>query len=146
MAAGPLTLYQHVGESLADGSLDLDSDTLKVALFTSSHTPSASTHEAFSGLTGEVSNGNGYTSGGATLANVTLSRTGGTAKLDADDVVWTASGGSIVARYAVIYSQTADKVIGYFLLDDTPADVTVTDGNTLTIAWHASNGILTIAV
>lgn len=146
MAAGPLTLYQHVSESLADGTLDLDSDTLMVALFTSAHTPNAATHETFSELTGEVANGNGYTSGGATLANVTLSRTGGTAKLDADDVVWTASGGSIVARYAVIYSQTADKVIGYFLLDDTPADVTVTDGNTLTIAWHASNGILTITV
>jgi len=146
MAAGPLTLYQHVSESLANGTLDLDSDTLRVALFTSAYTPNAATHEAFSELTGEVPNGNGYTSGGATLANVTLSRTGGTAKLDADDVVWTASGGSIVARYAVIYSQTADKVIGYFLLDDTPADVTVTDGNTLTIAWHASNGILTITV
>jgi len=146
MAAGPLTLYQHVSESLADGSLDLDSDTLKVALFTSSYTPDAATQEDFSALTGQVANGNGYTSGGATLTNVTLTRTGGVAKLDADDVVWTASGGSIVARYAVIYSEEANKAIGYFLLDSTPADVTVTDGNTLTIAWHASNGILTITV
>lgn len=146
MAAGALNLYEHLGESLADGSIDLDSDTLKVALFTSSHTPSASSHESFDALTNEVSAGNGYTAGGATLANVTLSRSGGTAKLDANDVVWTADGGSIVARYAVIYSETADKVIGYFVLDDTPADVTVTDGNTLTISWHASNGILTISV
>jgi hypothetical protein len=67
MATGPLNLYEHVAESIADGSLDLDSGTLKVALPTSSHAPNAATQEDFSALTGQVSSGNGYTPTGDTL-------------------------------------------------------------------------------
>lgn len=144
MAAGTMNLYQQVSELIAKSTVDLDGDTLKVALMTSSYTPNAASNTSFSGLTGEVANGNGYTTGGITLANVTVTRSGATTTLDADPVVWTASGAGITARYAVIYSSTADRVLAYFLLDDTPADVVITDGNTLTINWHASNGILTI--
>ncbi|MEO7836209.1 MAG: hypothetical protein ABIS21_01045 [Acidimicrobiales bacterium] len=59
------------------------------------------------------------------------------------DPVWTASGGSIVARYAVIY-EVAGRVLCYALLDSTPADVTATTGNTLTVAANAS-GLFTLA-
>lgn len=45
---------------------------------------------------------------------------------------WTASGGSITARYAVIYEVGGD-VLAFVLLDNAPADVTATDGNPLTI-------------
>ena len=48
-------------------------------------------------------------------------------------VSWTASGGSIVARFAVLYEVSGD-VLAYCLLDSTPADVTTTAGNTLTIS------------
>ena len=61
---------------------------------------------------------------------------------DPADVVWTAAGGSIVARYAVIY-ESAGNVLCYCLLDATPADVTVTDTYTLTVALNAS-GIFTL--
>lgn len=145
MAAGTFTLYDSFAKNIGNGTIDLDSDTLKVALMTNSYTPNKSSDEVFSELSGQVPNGNGYTSGGATLTNVTFGQTGGVATLDAADVTWTASGGNITARYAVVYSATADRVIGYFLLDDSPADVTVTAGNTLTITWHA-DGILTISV
>ena len=67
---------------------------------------------------------------------------GQTTTLDCDDQVWTASGGSIVARFAVIYSSTSGKLVAYCLLDTTPADITTTTGNTLTITINAS-GILT---
>jgi hypothetical protein len=50
--------------------------------------------------------------------------------------VWTASGGSITARYAVIY-EVGGNVLCYALLDSAPADVSATDGNTLTVG---SNG------
>jgi hypothetical protein len=43
----------------------------------------------------------------------------------------------------VIYESGGD-VLCYCLLDSTPADVTATTGNTLTIALHAS-GIFTLA-
>jgi hypothetical protein len=92
-------------------------------------------------LTNEVANGNGYTTGGQ---EITISLSGTTTvTVDGTDEVWTASGGSITARFAVIY-EVSGNVLCYCLLDDTPADVTATDGNTLTVAINAS-GIFTLA-
>jgi hypothetical protein len=147
MAAGPMTFYDKFAESIGDGTIDLDNDTLKVALFTSSYTPNDDTDVSYSALTNEVANQYGYTTGGYTLTGVTWAETAGVATLDAADASWTASGGSIVARHAVLYSSTAgtNNLIAHFLLDSTPADVTVTDTNTLTIAWNGS-GILTLTV
>ena len=61
----------------------------------------------------------------------------------ATDPVWTASGGSIIARFAVIY-EVAGNVLCYALLDSTPGDVTATTGNTLTVA-AAAGGVFTLA-
>ena len=145
MAADALVFYNSFTEALGDNTINLDTDTVNVALFTSTYTPSAG-HTAFSGLTGQVAGGNGYTTGGQALTAITWAQTGGTATFDAADAAWTASGGSITARYAILYSVTAtgNDLIGYILLDNTPADVTVTDTNTLTIQWNAS-GIFTLA-
>lgn len=142
-----ITLYQSFAEFVADGTIDLDTHTFKVMLTSSSYTPSASTHTVKTDVTNELSTANGYTAGGATLGSVTWTRSGGTATFDAADTTWTASGGSIAARYAVIYDDTAasDELVAYILLDTTPADVTATDGNTLTLQWNAS-GILTLAI
>ena len=65
------------------------------------------------------------------------------------DEVFTASGGSIVCRFAVIDDDTVsspvtDPLVCFSLLDNAPADVTATDTNTLTIAMNAS-GIFTLA-
>lgn len=146
--AASITFYQSFREYMADGSIDLDTDTFKVMLVSSSYTPNAGTHTAKADVTNELSTANGYTAGGATLGSVTWSRSGGTVTFDADDTTWTASGGSITARYAVIYDDTstspsADLLVAYILLDTTPADVTATDGNTLTLQWNAS-GIFTL--
>lgn len=147
MAAGPMTFYDILAESLADGTHDLDLHTFKVALFTSTYTPNDATDVSYSALTNEVAGVNGYTTGGYTLTGVTWSQTGGVATFDAADAAWTAAGGSLVARHAVIYNSTAgtNNLMAHFLLDSTPADVTVTDTNTLTIAWNAS-GIFTLTV
>jgi hypothetical protein len=143
--AASITFYQSFREFIADGTIDLDSHSFKVMLTTSSYTPNAGTHTVAADVTNELSTANGYTAGGATLGTVTWSRSGGTVTFDAADVVWTASGGSIVARYAVIYDDTAasDELVAYILLDTSPADVTATAGNTLTLAWNAS-GIFTL--
>lgn len=139
MAAGTFTLYDGVAAYLGDGTIDLNTDTLNITLHTSTYTPSQA-HDAYEDLTNELATANGYTNGGAALTTVTYNQTGGVATLDSDNQVWTASGGSITARYAVIRSTTANKLVGYYLLDDTPADVTATDGNTLTVGPNASNG------
>ena len=122
--------------------------TFKVTLHSSTYTFSAA-HNVYADLTNELATANGYTSGGATLASVTWGQTGGTATFDAADTVWTASGGSIVARRAVIraigtFNSQVDPLVASVLLDTTPADVTTTAGNTLTLVWNAS-GIFTLA-
>ena len=101
-------------------------------------------------IAGALTTANGYTAGGAALASKTTLRAAGVMTFDAADVVWTASGGSITARYLVLYASVArdgftNPLIGYALLDTTPADVTATDTNTLTIQWSAS-GIFTAIV
>lgn len=145
--AATITLYQSFNEYVSDGTIDLDTHTFKVMLVSSSYTPSASTHTVKADVTNELSTANGYTAGGATLGSVTWAHSGATATWDAADTTWTASGGSIAARYAVIYDDTAasDELVAYVLLDSTPADVTATDGNTLTLQWNAS-GILTSTI
>lgn len=127
--------------SLLDGTFDIDSDTWKMALFLSTSNLGASS-TTYAGVTNEHANANGYTTGGISIT-LTLSGTT-TVTIDiSSDPVWTASGGSITARFACIY-EVGGNVFVYCLLDDTPADVTATDGNTLTVAAHAS-GVATLA-
>lgn len=145
MAAGTFTLYDGVAEYLGDGTIDLDNDTFNISLHSSAFT-AESTDDAYADLNAELATANGYTNGGAALTSVTWVRSGGVSTFDSADQVWTASGGSIVARYAVVRDVTADKLIGYLLLDNTPADVTATDGNTLTVGPHASNGWFQVTV
>lgn len=140
-AAGAWTFTNGGRTSLIDGTFDIDSDSWKMALFLStSDIGAAST--TFAGVTNEHANANGYTTGGIAVALVLSGTT--TVKCDiTTDPVWTASGGSITARFAVIY-EVAGNVLCYALLDSTPADVTATDGNTLTVAAHTS-GVFTLA-
>lgn len=147
MAAGTFTLYNTVAELIADGTLDLDTHTFKMQLHTSSYTPNAA-HDELADLTNEVSNANGYTTGGITLTTVAWSQTGGVATFTSDPVEWTASSAGITARYYVIIDTdaTGDKLIGYALLDATPADVTATAGNTFTVTPHATQGWFQITV
>ena len=141
MAAGTWTFTNEGRTKLLDGTFDLDTDTWKMALFlTASNIGATST--TFAGVTSEHAAGNGYTAGGETIT-LNLSGTTTVTVDIASDPVWTASGGSIVARFAVIY-EVGGNVLCYALLDDTPANVTATDGNTLTVAANAS-GIFTLA-
>ena len=141
MAAGAWVFTNGGRTSLLDGTFDIDTDSYKMALFLStSNLGAAST--TYAGVSNEHANANGYTTGGIA---VTLTLTGTTTvKVDINtDPVWTASGGSIVARFAAIY-EVGSNVLCYCLLDSTPADVTVTTGNTLSVAAHAS-GVFTLA-
>jgi len=139
-AAGAWTFTNGGRTSLLDGTFDLNTDTFKMALFLStSNIGAAST--TYAGLTNEHSNANGYTTGGKTLTMALSGTT--TVTVDCDDQVWTASGGSITARFAVIY-ESGGNVLCYCLLDSAPADVTATAGNTLTVAINAS-GVFTLA-
>lgn len=145
--AASISFYNSFREYIGDGTIDLDTDTFKVALVSSSYTFSAAHTVWADASANEISNA-GYTAGGATLGTISWSHSSGTATFDAADTTWTATSTSLVARRAVIYkSGTANSItnplIASVLLDTTPADVTVTATNVLTLAWNAS-GILTI--
>lgn len=140
MAAGAWVLTNGGRTSILDGTFDIDTDTYKMALFLStSNLGAAST--TYAGVTNEHANANGYTTGGNA---VTLSLSGTTTvTVDCTDETWTASGGSIVARFAAVY-EVGGNILCYCLLDSTPGDVTVTTGNTLTVTIHA-NGLFQLA-
>ncbi len=129
-------------EALAEGAHDLGSDTLKVALTNTA--PTAATDDQLADIT-QVSNGNGYTTGGTAATTSSSSQTSGTYKLVLADVTFTASGGSVGPfRYVVLYNDTAagDELIGYW---DYGASVTLADTETFTADFSASNGVLTLA-
>lgn len=135
--------YQDYADQLIRGVHDWDAHTFKVML--SNTAPNAATHTVRADVT-ELGAGNGYTSGGTTTS-ITVSETGGTAKVVGTDVVFTASGGSIGPfRYAILYNDTptspADPLIGWW---DYGSSITLLDTETFTVDFDATNGILTLA-
>lgn len=119
------------------GELDLDTDTLKVALMTSGYTPDKDTNTFVN--TFEIT-GTGYTAGGATMTGnvVTQEDASDVAKWDAADVEWAAS--TITARYAVIYNTTrSDAIVGIF---DFITDKLSSDG-LFALRWNAA-GVMTM--
>lgn len=135
--------FQVFVENLAEQVHDLGADTLKVALTNTA--PTAATDDTLSDIT-EVSAGNGYSAGGATASISSSAQSSGTYKLVLDDVVFTASSGTIGPfRYAVLYNDTptspADPLIQYW---DYGSSITLQDGETFTWDADPTNGILTI--
>lgn len=129
-------------ENLAEKVHNLGSDTLKVAL---SNTAPAASNTVMSDIT-QISAGNGYTSGGTAATISSSAQASGIYKLVLADVVFTASGGSIGPfRYVILYNDTptspADPLIGYW---DYGSSVTLAAGETFTVDFDASNGVLTL--
>lgn len=126
-------------EAVAEKVHNLGSDTLKVALTNSA--PSAS-NTVLANIT-QISNGNGYTTGGTAATISSSAQSAGTYKLVLADVVFTASGSMGPFRYAVLYNDTAtnDELIGWW---DYGSNVTLSSTETFTVDFDATNGVLTI--
>ena len=122
------------------GEHDLDTDVIKLALFTSAATLSAAT-TAYS--TSDEVVGTGYTAGGNTLTGATVSLPGTTAYVDFSDTTWTTA--TITARGALMYnSSKSNKAIAVL---DFGADKTSTAGD-FTVQFptnDASSAIVRIA-
>ena len=128
-------------EAVAEKVHNLGADTLKVAL---SNTAPVASNTQLSNIT-QIGAGNGYTTGGTATTTSTSAQTSGTYKLTITDVVFTASGGSIGPfRYIVLYNDTAtnDELIGWF---DYGSSITLAAGETLTVDFDGTNGVLTLA-
>jgi hypothetical protein len=130
--------FQPFVEHLAEKVHNLGSDTLTVAL---TNTAPNATDATLSQIT-EIS----YTNcSSRALTTSASSQSSGTYKLVITDLVLTASGGTVGPfRYVVIYNDTAasDQLIAYF---DYGSSITLAAGETFTIDFDASNGLLQIA-
>ena len=133
--------YEVFSQNLAEGVHNLNTGTIKIALTNSA--PNAATHTTLSDVT-QISNGNGYTTGGDDAQNDT-SRSGGTTTVTAVDVVWTASGSVGPFRYVVAYNDTptspADPLIGWW---DYGSSISLASGDTLTVDLDQTNGLFTV--
>ena len=136
MASG---IYNRFKANLMNKEVDMEADTVKVALLNNSHSFTA-THNTWSQVSAnELASGSGYTTGGATLGSKAVTQAA-TTKWDAADSTWTSS--TFTAYHAVIYDDThaTDDLICSI---DFGGAVTVSAG-TLTIQYHA-DGIITLA-
>lgn len=137
MAQGDGALYNEFKEELFLGNLDMDGNTFKVILVTG-YTPNIDTHNGLSDVTANQVSGSGYTAGGATLSNKTVTKdtTNDRAKFDADDVTWTALNAG-TPSHAILYSDThaTDCLIAYWEV------TTPSNGGNYTLQWGA-NGIV----
>ena len=83
------------------GEHDMDTDVIKIALYTSAATLGEAT-TAYS--TSDEVVGTGYTAGGNTLTGASVSLTGTTAFVDFSDTTWTTA--TITARGALLYNSS----------------------------------------
>jgi len=136
MASG---IYNRFKANILNKEVDLEADTLKVMLLNNTHTFDATNNVYADISANELANGNGYTTGGATLANPSVTQAAST-KFDANDTTWTSS--TFSAYHAVIYDDSlANKDLIASI--DFGGEQAV-DNGTLTISWDAA-GIFTIA-
>ncbi|MBW1723498.1 MAG: hypothetical protein JRJ78_15755 [Deltaproteobacteria bacterium] len=135
MASG---IYNRFKGNLFNGELDLEADTIKVALLDDNHSFTA-THNTWSDVSANEISGAGYTAGGEELSNKAVTQ-GATTKWDGDNVSWTSA--SFTAYHAVIYDNTlaGDDLICSI---DFGGAKTVSSG-TFTIQWDAA-GIITLS-
>jgi len=145
-AAGKWKVYDSAKAKILQGLIDFDGHSFKMALFLSTSNCDTLTHDELADLTNQVAGSFGYSTGGQAIGNVAVNQVSDVSYFDGDPVVWTASSGDIVARFAVIYDDTVagDPLIAVCLLDTAPANVTATDTNTFTVTPHA-NGFFSLS-
>jgi hypothetical protein len=130
------------GNATAGLNVDLDADTIKLMLLTSSYTPAQTTHATRSDLgANEASGGTGYPAGGFTLASKTQGLTSLTNNWDAADISQAITGGPFAFRYGAYYKSNggvagSDPLIGYVdfgAQSVTDATVNITQANQLSV-------------
>lgn len=147
MAQGDQVIYNDFKEQILRAVHNLASGghALKVTLHTG-YTPNIDTHQVFADVTAtQYGTGSGYTAGGKTLANqsVTQDNTNDRALFDADDVTWTALGPLTPATpsHAILWNDTptspVDPLISYVELG-----TTATNGGDYTLQFSTSPSAL----
>tara|TARA_R100001198_G_C5232521_1_gene211305 strand:+ start:778 stop:1215 length:438 start_codon:yes stop_codon:yes gene_type:complete len=126
-------------------NMDLESDQLVIALSNTAPSSESSNPTADgNGILGNVTQVSYSNLSSRNLTTSSSGQSGGVYKLVLADLTLTASGGSVAAfRYIYIYNDTvtspADPLVGYY---DYGSSLTLNDGDTFTIDFSPSNGVL----
>lgn len=135
---------QQFVQDLANKKHDLSADTFKVML---SNTATVATNAVYADVSGaELANGNGYTTGGTGATITSSTQTTGTEKWILVDVVFTASGALGPFRYVTLYNATQTSPLKPLIAWwDYGSSLNLVSGDTFTVDFDGSGGVLTIA-
>jgi len=126
-----INFYNSYKDDLHKGTIDVTSDTIKVALCSSSYTPSAS-HNFFDDITNELTTAGGYTAGGATITSPTVT----SGVFDAANTSW--SSATFTARYAIVYKSTGTAGTSPLMFYIDFGQNESPSSQTFSINWNAS--------
>lgn len=133
--------FQSFVEEVLKGTHDFDNHDFNLIL--SNAAPDSAADEITSDIT-QIAEDGGYTAGGYQLDNVALSRTGGVAKVVADDFTITAVAEEMAPfRYVIIRNATASggPLVAWY---DYGTSLTLEEGESLTVDFNQTNGIFTL--
>jgi hypothetical protein len=131
-------------QDVANALHDMKTGTVQVYKIYLTNTPPVATNTVYN-TPADLATANGYTAGGTSIGTTTGAQTSGVFKFTAGtQPSWTAAGGSIGPfEFAVLYNSTSPTkpLIGWW---DYGTAITLTNGNSFTVATDLTNGILTI--
>lgn len=139
-------IYKQFYNALLNKEIDIDSDTIKLALLKGTYTPDMKQDDAFADVVAYETTSSDYTTGGETVSNISV--TSSTANyditIDGDDVTW--SSVTLSATYACLYASLStnnanNKLICLIDFGATEAS----NAGDFTVQW-GSSGILKINV
>lgn len=136
-------VYHSGKEKIMDGTILLESHTIKAVLLTSSHTPDQANHDEYADISANEasSSGTGYTAGGVALSGLTVTRAGAIVTLDATDYTFASLTTGAAFRYVALYDDTVAGDPLICLCD--PGSLQTPDGNAVVLQWNAS-GLVTL--
>jgi len=148
MAAQAWKIYNLAKKKIGNASLTLASAAFRITLHTSASNAATLTLGVYNSLTNEVTEANGYSSSGKALANEawTVGQSAKQYKFDADDPIWTGTGGTIPnIKLAAIWISAAASANRHLLCNAslTSSQFTLSSGNTLTLQMNSA-GIFTV--
>lgn len=131
--------FQPFVEALAEKVHNLGSDQIVVALCAAANAPVAA-----NGVLADLTQISYTNLSSRNVTTVSSSQTGGVYKLILQDLTLSASGGSVETfRYVVLYNGTAaaGNLIGWY---DNGSNLTLAAGESLTIDFDGTNGVISI--
>lgn len=143
MAASAFLFYNEAKKYIGNGTIVLGTAAFKLKLTTSASNASTFTLSTFASVNNEIGTSGGYVANGKALASMvwTVGASAKQYKFDADDLIWTATGGPQTNVKFGVIGLSGGKALCWSKLST--SQFTVTIGNTLTIAFNSA-GIFTL--